>query len=96
MRWMITSATHGSTELQPGERVIVGRSEEATIRIRQVDVARRQCEIWREDGDVFVRDLKSPAGTYVNDEQILQETRKLRPGDVVMPGHLVVSVDKDD
>ncbi len=53
-----------------GSKVHIGRSEENDIQIRDVSVSRRHMEIIEEDGSIFIKDLNSENGTYVNGVQI--------------------------
>lgn len=54
--------------------LLIGRSEEARLRIAQDSVSRRHCELVERDGDVVVRDLKSTNGTLVDGVEIAAET----------------------
>lgn len=66
---------------------LVGRDEKAQIRSASGEVSRKHCAI-RVQGDViWIRDLQSRNGTYVNGEPILKETL-LRPGDLITIGPL--------
>jgi DNA-binding CsgD family transcriptional regulator len=64
----------------------IGRSRECEIQIHDSQVSRRHAKIWERSGVVFVRDLNSRNGTFVNGEQItrcaLLSGKTLRIGDV--------------
>src|SRR5260221_2771803 len=49
-------------------RKLVGRSSEAKIRIpaQYAHVSRRHAEVWRENGDIWLKDIGSQGGTRVN------------------------------
>jgi pSer/pThr/pTyr-binding forkhead associated (FHA) protein len=65
---------------------IIGRSHECDIQIHDAQVSRQHAKIWERSGVVFVRDLNSSNGTFVNGEQItrcaLLTGKVLRIGDV--------------
>ena len=50
--------------------VIVGRGEEAKLRLQKDSVSRRHCEFFIKDDVVYVRDLGSTNGTLLEREQI--------------------------
>jgi len=64
--------------------ILLGRSEEAKFRIQHDLVSRRHCELFESQGHVYVRDLGSTNGTFLNDEQVPASTKT-----VVMPGGIV-------
>jgi pSer/pThr/pTyr-binding forkhead associated (FHA) protein len=66
-----------------GTEVVVGRSRDCDIQIAERRLSRRHCELKRSEGDrVFVRDLKSQNGTFVNRVRV-QEFRELQHGDIL-------------
>ena len=73
--------------------IVIGRSEEAKIRIPVAAVSRKHCELVEDDDELVVRDLKSSNGTFVNKERV--KSRELVPGDLlcVGPAVLVVRID---
>lgn len=50
--------------------ILLGRGEDAKFRIQHDLVSRKHCEFFAADGRVFVRDLGSTNGTFLNDEQV--------------------------
>ena len=65
--------------------LIVGRSTEAGLMIMDPEVSRRHA-LFESDGDaVFISDLQSRNGTYVNGRQI-RESIEVRPGDEIDVG----------
>ena len=64
--------------------VILGRSAEADLQIRDLTVSRHHCVIWRADGRCWVRDLGSVNHTRVNNR--LVSVAELFEGDVVIVG----------
>ncbi len=54
--------------------VVLGRLRDVDITIAVVEVSRRHCRIYYEDGLYYVEDLRTVNGTYVNEEAIYQPT----------------------
>ena len=52
----------------------IGRAREATITLPHTLVSRKHCEIFMQENQLFVKDLKSLNGTYVNNEKISKPT----------------------
>ena len=71
-----------SIDLPSGCRLVIGRQEDADIRIPDKHVSRRHAEITEEDGKVFVRDLGSHAGTKKNGVGVTDKT-ELAEGDIL-------------
>jgi pSer/pThr/pTyr-binding forkhead associated (FHA) protein len=64
----------------------IGRSGDNDVKLSHASVSRHHAEIFVDaDGNVFVRDLNSSNGTFVNDVKI-QGGKELKPGDVVRVG----------
>jgi pSer/pThr/pTyr-binding forkhead associated (FHA) protein len=67
--------------------LLVGRADEAKLRVVQDCVSRRHCEFVERNGDVFVRDLKSTNGTLLDGELIPPDVDTLvKPGSIVKVG----------
>ena len=49
---------------------IIGRGREATLTLPHPLVSRQHCEIFEENGRLYVKDLSSLNGTYLNNERI--------------------------
>ena len=76
--------------------VVVGRSEEAKFRIQQDRVSRKHCEFIAQDGAVFIRDLGSTNGTFLDDQPVEAGSKTPCPaGAVVRVGGLAFRVDYD-
>jgi DNA-binding CsgD family transcriptional regulator len=72
------------------ESVLIGREKGCHVRLVHPMVSGRHCELWSEKKKLWVRDLKSTQGTYVNGSRIQQ--RHLAFGDLLQVGPLVAHV----
>jgi len=73
---------------------LVGRDATCHLRPASQAVSKRHCALLIRDGKVFIRDLKSTNGTFVNDQQITGEV-ELQNGDRVTIGPLAFVVAHD-
>jgi hypothetical protein len=72
-------------------KLLIGRSEECDIRPLSEEVSRRHCAVIVGPADVWVQDLGSRNGTYVNGQRIDAKT-KLADGDLIRVGSLELKV----
>ncbi|WNG49760.1 GGDEF domain-containing protein [Archangium minus] len=63
----------------------IGREEGNHIVVDLDNVSRKHARILRRQGRMFVQDLGSTNGTYLNDQEVTQET-PLRSGDLIKVG----------
>lgn len=61
-------------------RVLIGRSPDADVIIEHDDVSRAHAVLWREGGVVFVRDLGSSNGTFVEGVRVGSDPVALEHG----------------
>jgi len=74
--------------------ILLGRGEEAKFRIQHDRVSRKHCEFFEQQGQVYVRDLGSTNGTFLNDEQVPVSTKTVvPPGGIVRVGGLSFAVE---
>jgi len=74
--------------------IVVGRGTEAKFRIQQDRISRKHCELFDRDGDVYVRDLGSTNGTFLDGEQIAASIRTpVPPGSVLRIGTIDIRID---
>jgi pSer/pThr/pTyr-binding forkhead associated (FHA) protein len=83
----LTGSNKGEAYMIVGNRIIIGRSEKADIRINDVKASREHAEVSRTGDSWYVTDLGSQNGVMVNDKKITQE--KLTEGDKVIVGQTV-------
>ena len=63
----------------------IGRGRDVTLTLPHPLVSRQHCEIFEREGALYVRDLKSLNGTYV-DSQRIDGTSELRPDQLLTIG----------
>jgi response regulator RpfG family c-di-GMP phosphodiesterase len=71
-------------QLGDGQKLVLGRGEDADIQILDSGLSRQHCCIEKRGDDYFVTDLASTNGTWVNGEQV--ERRQLKAGDHIRIG----------
>ncbi len=74
----------------------IGRGTSAGVRIDDRWISRRHCELQDISGRIWVRDLGSRHGTFVNGQPVAEPTQLL-PGDELCVGlsHFVAQYDLD-
>lgn len=87
---------HGKIEVFVGDQPIssylvtdnplpIGRDPgQALVIIQEPIVSKLHCQVFARNGEVFVKDLNSTNGVYVNEEKIIE--RQIQDGDVVFLG----------
>lgn len=74
---------------------LIGRSQDATIRLTDAGISRQHATIRREGNHWWFTDLGSANGSYVNDVA-MTAARALRSGDRIQLGILVLVFQQDD
>lgn len=72
-------------------KLLIGRAEECDVRPLSEEVSRRHCAITVGPAEVWVEDLGSRNGTFVNGTKIAERT-KVADGDIVRVGSLELKV----
>jgi diguanylate cyclase (GGDEF)-like protein len=67
---------------------VIGRAAEADIRVQDDGVSRRHSKIVQVGGEVWIEDLGSANGTYIDDTRV--ERRLLRDGDKIRMGSTTI------
>ncbi|WP_340690036.1 FHA domain-containing protein [Hydrogenobacter thermophilus] len=65
-------------------QLIIGSLEDAQIQIKGANVEKHHVSIRIKDGKVFITDLDTEAGTFVNDQPVIK--KELEDGDVIRIG----------
>jgi len=81
----------GQRLILPDREVVVGRDEDCHMRIASSLISRKHCTLKGVAAGVWVRDLESQNGTYVNDVAI-NEPFLMKPGDVLRVGAALFQV----
>jgi serine phosphatase RsbU (regulator of sigma subunit) len=72
---VVEGAEQGRVIELTGKSVTVGRVEPSDVVLRDVEISRRHCTIYLEAGTMFVADLKSTNGTFVDSRRITTPTK---------------------
>ena len=93
MTWKIQAITGELTgqEISIDRDMLVGRHQAADILLQQSEISRKHAAFLLKDQALWLQDLGSSNGTYVNDVQIAAETL-LKQGDIVQFASLKFSV----
>ena len=75
-------------------QLVVGRGEQAEIRIDDPFASSRHARIYEQGNSVVIEDMGSTNGTYLN-EELLESPRPLHPGDRVRIGESEFSFEVD-
>jgi len=94
VRFVVTKPASKQKTFSVRLPIVVGRSEEAKFRVQQDRVSRKHCEFFAQDGGVYLRDLGSTNGTFLNGELIETSAKvPLEPGALVRVGSLEFRVE---
>ncbi len=75
----------------PMPQFLIGRDPRCNLRPGSESVSKLHCAILQRKEGVFVRDLKSTNGTFVNNDRISSEIQ-VKDGDLVKVGPLVLAI----
>jgi len=76
----LTGLTH---ELKV-DKTTVGRLEDNSFQIAEPSVSSHHCEVIQRGNDIFIKDLNSTNGTFINGEKIAEAA--LKPGQILRLG----------
>ena len=69
---VLSEGLTGKTFEIKAEKSTLGRLEDNTICISEPSISSHHCEILLKGSDVFIKDLDSTNGTYINGERITE------------------------
>jgi len=75
--------------------ILVGRTEACHVILYHPSISRRHCRFYKEDDRIFIEDLRSINGTFVNGVPVILNSA-LGPGDIVGMGSLKFRFDTLD
>ena len=75
------------------DRTTIGPVEDNTIQIADASVSSHHCEIHLRGHEVFIRDLNSTNGTFINDSRITESV--LNPGQVLKLGQVELKLEAE-
>ena len=86
MTWKLQAITGEFTgqEINVERDMLVGRHQDAEILLQSTDISRKHAALLFRDDHIWVKDLKSTNGTFVNGERVEQEQEiELHDGDML-------------
>jgi len=83
--WAYLEPVDGSPLELRVNRSVIGRSSTTDVHLTSDDVSRQHALLWREAGAIWLADLDSANGTFVNDER-LTDVMDLFNGDLITFG----------
>ena len=75
------------------ERTTIGRVEDNTFQIADPSVSSHHCEAQLRGGEIFIKDLNSTNGSYVNGAQITESV--LKPGQTLRLGQVELKLEAE-
>jgi pSer/pThr/pTyr-binding forkhead associated (FHA) protein len=75
------------------DRTTIGRVEDNTFEIADPSVSSHHCEAHLRGGEVFIRDLNSTNGTFINDARITESV--LKPGQTLRLGQVELKLETE-
>ena len=82
--------TGRACELQT-DRTTIGRVEDNTFQIADPSVSSHHCEVHLRGSEIFIRDLNSTNGTFINNDKIAEQV--LKPGQVLRLGQVELKLE---
>jgi hypothetical protein len=86
----------GDTKVQLDERnprVLLGRDPTCGLPTTELSVSRRHAEVYLSGDQIYIRDLGSSNGTWVNGSPVPSDGSPINPGDQVFLGHIPMLVE---
>jgi len=73
-------------------RIVIGRSDDAAIRLEEAEISRHHAVVFREAGKLWVSDLGSANGTSVNGRSVGPDPVEIGQGDMLSCGPATFAV----
>src|SRR5271167_2408006 len=75
------------------DRTTIGRVEDNTFQIADTSISSHHCEVHLRGSDIFIRDLNSTNGTFINGNKIAESL--LKPGEVLRLGEVELKLEME-
>lgn len=82
--------------ITPGSRLRIGRGEGCDLTLTDPSCSRSHAEVFQSGEGIFIRDLKSTVGTWVNGQPLKDASWHIHPGDQVRLGNTMLFVEVVD
>lgn len=94
MTWKIQAITGEFTgqEISIDRDMLVGRHQAADIVLQSAEISRKHAAFLLKDQALWLQDLKSSNGTFVNDQRLAEQDVLIQDGDIVQFASLKFSV----
>lgn len=83
--WARLTGSDGTYQIRPN-RAIIGRTTEADVALPFDDISRNHARLWRAEGSVWIKDLRSSNGTFVDGLRVDSEPRTIERGSNIQLG----------
>lgn len=90
---LLSTGFTGRTQDLKGEKTTIGRVEDNVFQIAEPSVSSHHCEVLLRGAEVFVRDLNSTNGTFINGEKISESALKV--GQILRLGQIEMRLESD-
>lgn len=75
------------------DRTTIGRVEDNTFQIADASVSSHHCEVHLRGDEIFIRDLNSTNGTFINDARVTESV--LKPGQILKLGQVELKLEAE-
>jgi pSer/pThr/pTyr-binding forkhead associated (FHA) protein len=75
------------------DRTTIGRVEDNTFQIADASVSSHHCEVHLRGDEIFIRDLNSTNGTFINDARVAESV--LKPGQILKLGQVELKLEAE-
>lgn len=76
------------------DKTTIGRVDDNTFQLAEASVSSHHCEVLLRGNEVFIKDLNSTNGTFINNEKITESV--LKPGQTLRLGQIELSLETGD
>jgi pSer/pThr/pTyr-binding forkhead associated (FHA) protein len=91
---LLSEGLTGQTYDLKSEKTTVGRLPDNAFQIPEASVSSHHCEITLRGSEIFVRDLGSTNGTFINGEKVTEGT--VKPGQILRLGMVDMRLETGD